>query len=574
MLDISPVTRSERVDDLPLILHCLETMGVARELDSTLDPAHKNRGGLSYGQLSVLLIAYSVSQGDHRLCAMEAWVRAQHQTLATSTGWTIGDKDMTDDRLAALLSVLGGSAELGLVEERLSRQHIRAYALPTEVARCDGSSFSVYHEESESGSASPLLNYGYSKDHRPDLRQYRQMLGTLDPAGIPLVSATLPGNGNDDSLYYPFWLGLVSAIGHRDFLYIADCKAASSANRAKIQGAKGRYCFPLALTGLYPDRLKTWVLNPPAQLQAVTLPPSASLQVTVVEGFEVELGQLWTDPDTQNAYRWVERHLVIRSASLAQRQQQGLQQRLARAEIGLIKLAAKPAKEHCDLKQQVTALLQRHRVQDFFTWDIHSQLVTRAIGRGRPNPQKPKPTVTLTQFQLQFQAQPDAIAQAVALTGWRIYVTNVPVQQLSWFQAILCYREQWQLERGFHRFKRGRLPALPICLQDEQRIIGLMFLLTLALRLFTLMEFVVRRQLHQDADTLPGLYAGNPKRSTTRPSAEHLLAAFGGITRYFHRDGSSEISPLSPLQRKILTLLGVPLSIYNLPRLNPQLEPN
>ena len=81
-------------------------------------------------------------------------------------------------------------------------------------------------------------------------------------------------------------------------------------------------------------------------------------------------------------------------------------------------------------------------------------------------------------------------------------------------------------------------------------IIGLMFLLTLALRLFTLMEFVVRRQLHQDADTLPGLYAGNPKRSTTRPSAEHLLAAFGGITRYFHCDGSSKISPLSPSSKR------------------------
>lgn len=574
MVDILPVTRSERVDDLPLILHWLETMGVARELDSALDPGHKNRVGLSSGQLSVLLITYSVSQGEHRLCAMEAWVRAHHQTLETATGWTIGDKDMTDDRLAALLSVLGGSDELGPVEERLSRQQIRAYALPTEVARCDGSSFSVYHEVAESGSANRLLNYGYSKDHRPDLRQYRQMLGTLDPAGIPLVSATLPGNGNDDPLYYPFWLGLVSAIGHRDFLYIADCKAASYANRAKIHGAKGHYCFPLALTGLYPDRLKAWVLNPLAQLQAVTLPPSASMQVTEVEGFDIELGQQWTDPTTQQTYRWMERHLVIRSPSLAQRQQQGLQLRLARAEVGLTKLAAKPAKEHCDLKQQVTALLQRHRVQDFFSWDIHAQQLTRAIGRGRPNPQKPKPTVTLTQFQLQFQTQPDAIAQAVALTGWRIYVTNVPAEQLHWVQAILYYREQWQLERGFHRFKRGRLPALPICLQDEPRIIGLMFLLTLALRVFTLMEFVVRRQLQQDTDTLPGLYAGNPKRSTTRPAAEHLLSAFGGITRYFHRDGSSEISPLSPLQQKILTLMGVPLSIYALPGLNPQLEPN
>jgi transposase len=61
--------------------------------------------------------------------------------------------------------------------------------------------------------------------------------------------------------------------------------------------------------------------------------------------------------------------------------------------------------------------------------------------------------------------------------------------------AVIYYREQWQLERGFHRFKRGQLPALPMFLQDQQRIVGLMFLLTVALRLFTLMEFVVHQQL-------------------------------------------------------------------------------
>jgi transposase len=101
-----------------------------------------------------------------------------------------------------------------------------------------------------------------------------------------------------------------------------------------------------------------------------------------------------------------------------------------------------------------------------------------------------------------------------------------------------------------------------------------MFLLTLALRVFTLMEFVVRRQLQQDTDSLPGLYAGNPKRTTTRPSAEHLLSAFTGITRYFLPDGTTEISPLSPLQLKILALMAVPLAIYSIPKLNPQLEPN
>ena len=107
-----------------------------------------------------------------------------------------------------------------------------------------------------------------------------------------------------------------------------------------------------------------------------------------------------------------------------------------------------------------------------------------------------------------------------------IYVTNTNKEQLSLTEAVSAYQEQWQPERGFHRFKKGRLSALPIYFRDEDKIKGLMFLLTIALRVFTLMEFVVRRQLRQSQSSLAGLYDGNPKRSTDRPTAEQMLKAW------------------------------------------------
>lgn len=92
-----------------------------------------------------------------------------------------------------------------------------------------------------------------------------------------------------------------------------------------------------------------------------------------------------------------------------------------------------------------------------------------------------------------------------------------------------------------------------------------MFLLTIALQVFTLMEFVVRRQLAAEKKSLAGLYEGNPKRSTERPTAERLLEAFKGITLYFHRDGAREITALNPLQQHILALMRIPESIYKVP---------
>ncbi len=66
-----------------------------------------------------------------------------------------------------------------------------------------------------------------------------------------------------------------------------------------------------------------------------------------------------------------------------------------------------------------------------------------------------------------------------------------------------------------------------------------MFLLTIALRGFTLIEFQVRRQLQNHNQELAGLYAGNPKRATKRPCAEQLLGAFCEITLYHHREGTT-----------------------------------
>jgi transposase len=150
------------------------------------------------------------------------------------------------------------------------------------------------------------------------------------------------------------------------------------------------------------------------------------------------------------------------------------------------------------------------------------------------------------------------------LAGWRLYVTNAPTNRLSLNQAIAYYREQWLVERGFHRFKRGQLPALPIYFQNQDRIVGLMFLLTLALRVFTLIEFVVRLALETSKQKLSGLYDGNPKRATERPSAEQLLKAFDNLTLYLLPDTSISVTNLSALHRQILSMLKLPESIYHL----------
>jgi transposase len=561
-MDIS----SERIDDIPLIAALLKQMEVAKWIDQELKQPHGNHQGLSYGELSVLLLIYIISQSDHRLCVVETWVNTHRLTLELVTGWSIGEKDVTDDRLARVVEQLGLQGEACQeIEQKLGQHMIRAYELPTEVGRFDTTSFSAHHEQIES-EADSLLRYGHSKDKRPDLLQYRQSLGTLDPAGIPLVSETLAGNGADDPLYWPAWQRMAKVIGHKLFVFLADCKAAAIATRAQIQFAGGIYCFPLPLTGQNPALLKQWVLDPPSASIDIRLPRQEDDEPAVGKGFEVELGKFWLNPDTKKLVKWHERYLVTFSNILAASQIRGLHQRLDKAQAALDKLKKTPGKDLEVLNGKVAAILKRHRVKEFLmvTTTVETSITTSYVKKGRPSANSPIQEVTQIKLKLKSDRQILAIEEAEKLAGWRLYITNAPINRLSLNQAIAYYREQWLVERGFHRFKRGQLPALPIYFQNQDRIVGLMFLLTLALRVFTLIEFVVRLALETSKQKLSGLYDGNPKRATERPSAEQLLKAFDNLTLYLLPDTSIFVTNLSALHRQILSMLKLPESIYHL----------
>lgn len=540
-------------------------MKVASIIDNHLASPHGNRKGLSYGELAVLLLTYIVSEADHRICCLETWVREHQRSLERITGWKIREKEATDDRCGDLLRTLGLTPTISLLEISLSQHLVKAYELPTKQARSDTTSFSVHHQISEDVEEESLIKFGYSKDKRPDLRQYRQMLATLDPLGMPLLGATLAGNGGDESEYLPTWRKMTEILCHREFLYLADSKASTWENRGKIHAEGGIYCFPLAMTQPRPKLLSDWVKNPPTEMiKIVEKGEGDSVPLEIGNGFEVPLGNIWVEPETEKRYQWEERWLVIKSNALASRQIKGLESRLAKGEEALLSLQKRPAKDEKRLEQKIKEILKSYRLTKYVEYSIDKEISYKKVYKGRGSRSEDSSYRRVRQINLilNYERLSTEIESFKIVAGWRLYVTNATKERLSLTEAVEAYKEQWQPEMGFHRFKKGRLSALPIYFRDEEKIKGLMFLLTIALRVFTLMEFVVRRQLHQDQSSLAGLYEGNPKRTTKRPTAEKMLRAFNNITLYIHRDDSIEISGLNLVQQQILRLMNVEESIY------------
>ena len=560
-------TTAERIDNLPLLICWLKRMQVDAIIDHVLGPPHGNWEGLSYGEVALVFVAYVLMRCTHFLSPMQEWASKRLVSLSQALGKPVRAADFTDDRLGVVLSRLGDEVRQpgAQIELELGQHVVRAYALPTETARIDTTTVSVHHQpEGDNG----LMQFGRSKDHRPDLRQFKEVLGTLDPVGMPLATATVSGEQADDPHYVPAWQRLVAVIGHVGFLTVGDCKLASLCNRAQIHDGGGFYLAPLPLTGNVPAELQAWVLKPASRPQAIRLPSQSRSEPPVGQGFEVQVECTWKHPDTAETVTWTERRLIVQSEAHTQRQRAGLQDRLTKAETAL--RALKPARAQPELDQRAQAILTRYHVTDYLEVDYteHVERQTRYIGGGRPGPNRATRTIETHTWTVKSKRRRAAINRFNRLAGWRVYVTNAPVRRLSVAGAVNCYRQEWQPEHGFHRLKGGLLAITPLFLKDDNRIRGLLLLLGIALRALTLTEFVVRRGLAATGETLKGLYAGNPNRATDQPTAERLLKAFDDITLYRHESATHiwyEVTQLSALQGRILQLMQVPESVYTPP---------
>ena len=544
-------------------------MRVQETIDSIWLP-HGNWGGLSYGQLATLFVTYVLHSLTHRLYQMEEWLANHFTVIQHCTGWDLSAKDATDDRLARMLQVLGSTASDNLQFQReMGRHLIQAYELPTDVARYDTTSFSVYHAP---GRQEPdgLLRFGYSKDHRPDLLQFKQGLATLDPAGMPLLSETLPGNDADDSLYLPAWRELKKTIGHGEFLYVADCKASALQTRAVIDQEGGSYLFPLPMTGEIPRQLSRLVLHPPTEPQPISRAATADQLVPppeIGQGFVVQK-PMHATIEGGSLHGWNEQWFVVQSRSYAESQTKACIERLEKAEQELQRLKPKKAETSQQFQHRAEKILKNRSCEGLLSLELQETITHREKypGRGRPKADSPRQVVELRQLALRFHRDDAAIEQTLQLAGWRIYVSNAEPARLSLEQSVRYYREEWRVERGFHRFKEGSLPALPLFLRVPQRIKGLMLLLSVALQAITLLEYVARRELATQQDQLAGLVPGNPKMKTPRPTAERLLSQFTQlhllIEESDHGISGRLIEALSPIQLRILGLLGVPATVY------------
>ena len=261
---------------------------------------------------------------------------------------------------------------------------------------------------------------------------------------------------------------------------------------------------------------------------------------------------------------WTERRWLVRSLAYAQAQEAALERRLERAAEVLRELVVRQQGKkqlfYAELMQAAGAIVQREGVDGLLQYTVQALMTTRSVRAygGRPARQE-----TEVFFEIDVRRQETLIQEKKREMGWQVYATNALA--LLVMQVVWAYRGQYRIEDDWSRLKGRSLGLTPLYLQEEERIQGLVYLLSLALRILTLLEWVVRERLRQEGTKVRGIYAGQPGRQTARPSAELLLGVMKTISiSVVEVNGQTfaMLSPLTEVQQRLLDLWGLPPDLY------------
>jgi transposase len=476
---------TERVDDVALLIGQMVKMGLPEVLDRHI-PRHWTQRGLSWGWTAVIWLASILTEGDHRKVSVETYLKGMHHTLSRLTAQVIEPLDFRDDRLSHLLKHLSKAAYWHKRERDLNARSIAVYDLSQDVIRCDATTVSGDHEVTAEG----LVQFGHSKDD-PARPQIKVLIGSLDPLGMPLATDVLSGERADDGLYISIIERVRTGLKTPGLLFVGDCKMSALDTRASLARHQDWYLSPLPLTGATAEAMDAWITvgvtkGEAGELSQIWRTNDRGYEVLAAEGYEVER----TCRAPGSGGEWSERVLVVRSPMHATQQAAGLDKRLSHAETQLIALTPPRGRgkrqitDEATLMEAIARVLTAHRVDGLLSvaWDKQVEQTTQYVGRGRGAVSRAKRVIQKTRYHItQITRQEDKIAALRHRFGWKAFVTNAEQKRLSLQDAVLCYRNEYRVERVFNRLK-SRVHIAPLFVKRNEHIEGLTYLLTLGVR--------------------------------------------------------------------------------------------
>ncbi len=403
------------------------------------------------------------------------------------------------------------------------------------------------------------ITFGHNKDHRPDLKQLLFILTVTADGGVPLHFRAESGNVVDDQTHRDTWDLLCQLTGRRDFLYVADCKLATSDNMAYLHQRQGRFVTVLPRTRAEDAAFRTLV----AKGQVAWRP---LWEKTDDEGNVIDHYSTSEQPaTTAEGYRLVWYRSLRKTEADAVARSGRIDKALKQLAVLREKLRSPRTRyrQEAKLAAAVAEILASCGAESWIVTEVQAQ--TRETfhqdHRGRPGKDTHYVKKVATRFDLAYRIDDAQVAAEASGDGIFPLVTNV--SDLSDLALLHAYKRQPAIEKRFSQLKTD-FEVAPVYLKAVHRIQALLCVYFFALLVEALLERQLRRAMQRDEiDALP-LYPEG--RACRWPTARRVMDLFESVQRHAlaRRQHPTEVlvTELTRLQRRLLRLLGLSAKDY------------
>jgi transposase len=552
--------RCERLGPLPIVNHFLGRTGIPSLLEKFV-PSPRGRSPLLPAKALGVLVRSIIVEREP--------IYRQHEIvrafIPSAFGLEEGDlRSLGDDALGRALDRLF-DADRGAFLTEAVLAVAREFEVNLEELHNDSTSIKLTGQYAKArgrslrGRRAPWITYGYSKDHRPDLRQLMLILTTSTDGGIPVQFRTADGNESDSRTHIETWEGLLKIVGGPDFLYVADSKLCAGENMDHIDRRRGRFVTVLPRSRKEDAEFREWIQTHDPAWEEVWNRPNPRRRRGPRDIWRVFRYPIPSSEGWPVIWVW--------SVLLTLHQERARRERLARATQELDelkkKLAGPRSRARAKVEKKIEKILAKFRVERYLKVKISESYkdVFRQDGPGRPGPDTKWRRRRKRCLHLEWRIDEAAIAYDHKSDGMYPLLTND--RALTPADVLAAHKRQPALEKRFEQTKTVHEIA-PVLLKNEGRIEALFFLYFLALLVQALIERELRRAMEREKIEALPLYP--EERPSRRPTAEQILRLFSTAERHVLIRSGHELDVFEPelteLQRQVLKLLGVPSSPY------------
>lgn len=391
------------------------------------------------------------------------------------------------------------------------------------------------------------ITYGYSKDHRPDLKQAVLELVVTQDGSIPFICQCHDGNASDNIVFKDRVANLVMQIknGRQPTCVIMDSKVYTEKNSKYL-----------------------------AQISFVTrVPATFDLEDAIIEQ-AFFLDDRWhTINDDYRCQSFQFNHLgidqrwvVIWSQGAFNRAVSNLEKKAQKENKSIEKKVSFLQKQGFDSKDNAWAALDKMQTN----WKFHKldtveyEQKIKYATPGRPTPDTPIDKIEHF-IKVTFSENTEYILEQQQKDACFVLATNVYPKKMSDEQIFFQYKEQSGVERGFRFLKDPLFFTSSLFITKPSRIVSMLMVMTLSLMVYNIAQRRLRKELAKQQESIPN-QIGKPVKEPTLRWVFQLFEGINVVKITIENEVKCFIDGMTSLHRKITRLLGETVCrIYQLP---------